>query len=87
MEFVVGEDYKTRGGWRARCIWKSTFGAFFMHFPNPRGALELQIETERGPVHHHNDGKAAAALVVYEPPAFYGHPADIVGKWGEKKED
>ncbi len=97
MEFVVGKDYRTRGGWRARCIWipgavevragtvlRAVGGGYFIHTPNLSEPSMINLNEESPPIWHHPDGRAVAALSVNEPPTYGVHPADLVDVWKEE---
>lgn len=48
MNFIVGKDYKTRGGWKAKCVFIKKSGmAFFAHF----------MEREEEINSHHENGR------------------------------
>lgn len=73
----VGKDYKTRGGWKARIIWKVAQRVEFYAIHKP------ETDQETGPIHHKGDGKAVCILAVGEPPSYGQHPADIIEEWSK----
>ena len=75
MNFEVGKDYRTRGGWRARVIW-----IFFPPFPTASRLVVCHHPKESQSISlHDKDG----ALLTYVGHASLGgnHPADLVGEW------
>jgi len=75
--FEVGEDYLTRGGWKAKVIWvfKASTGMLVVHKPG-------EIEETAGILHDAASGRALATFSVNAPPSFDQHPADLIAKWG-----
>ena len=78
--FEVGKYYKTRGGWKAICVWicQSDIqdSIYFVHRPG-----EKNIESV--PIIHNPLGIALSSFSVNDPPHYGIHPADIIGEWIE----
>jgi hypothetical protein len=75
MKFQVGKVYRTRGGWKALCIWEATMvyastQYYFIHKPKE--------SDESGPILHCLDGMARTVFSVCEIPYYGNNPADIV---------
>ena len=78
----VGKTYKTRGGWDAFVVWKSTqssedvsigTGVYVIHKPN--------TQDESCPIWHQDNGKVSnCTFGVNLAPCYKGHPADIILK-------
>ena len=75
---------EARGGWEALVIWIKTDkqGFYAVHRPGVIATICYpKTDGESSPIYHQPDGTAEAILVVVEPPAYDGHPADL--KMGE----
>lgn len=73
LNIEEGKYFETRGGWIAKIIYVSEIQkqCFAMH--NPGTKFEV------GPVFHEIDtGYANSLFGLLNPPAFTGHPADLV---------
>jgi len=75
IELNIRENsyFYTRGGWIAKVIYVNnpTQKCFAIHNPN--------TPYEVGPVAHElKTGFATPLFSIFEPPAFSGHPADLV---------
>ena len=68
----VGATLRTRGGWDAVVVQVSELrdGFYAIH--------ESDAGQTSAPIWHWPDGSAHAVFSVYEPPAYCGHPADIL---------
>ena len=76
MEYNIGGEYLTYGGWMATIITQPEGGVFYATHPNASYPV----------LHHTFDGSAHSVLVVHDPPAGrpeHHHPADIVILDGE----
>jgi len=90
LDISVGLDYKTRGGWNARVIWK-----FLILQSEDDGIIKIAgrdqgRETTFVVIHKPNTleehlafhdlfGRAVTSFSVQEPPVFdVGHPADLM---------
>lgn len=77
-KFVVHQEYKTRGGWKALCVWVNLQGeGWFIHMPGQNG--------ESHPIMHKPDGRAIEIFTVAPLPSYGQHPADIIDVWREEK--
>lgn len=75
-QIEVGKAYRTRGGWKALVIWRSTRaggGVIVIHRPH--------TEDESIPVLHDFGGIALTLFAVNPAPAYGQHPADLVEAW------
>lgn len=79
IELEVGQTLKTLGGWDATVVWKRKVVTkagvrplyFVVHCPgNP--------DLESVPILHDDNGLAKEKLAVDAPPAYSGHPADLI---------
>jgi hypothetical protein len=71
------QEYLTRGGWKAICIWINLKGeGWFVHKPGDKG--------ESHPTLHNASGQAAEIFTVVPIPNYGLHPADIVDVWREE---
>ena len=82
LKIEKGKKYKTIGGWEAECVYSNGQYVYFIH-STPSDvviAKDFRISGDDvvGPVTHTLDGRAVSAFSVNEPPAFHGHPADII---------
>jgi hypothetical protein len=68
----AGDEFNTRGGWRARVIWVRADGKGFYTVHKP------ETEDEIVPVYHLPDGCAVPIFVLCPPPRYDGDPADIL---------
>ena len=69
----VGKTYKTRGGWDAIVIWKTS-----TKFPMFSVVHKPQTDEEMPHIMHYPDGKHSTAFSVDETPSYGQHPADII---------
>ena len=77
-KYVIHQEYLTRGGWKAICIWINLKGeGWFVHKPGENG--------ESHPTLHMRDGRAAEIFSVAPIPSYGQHPADIVDVWREER--
>lgn len=84
MRFEVGKKYITRGGWAAELVLIADGLFWFTHLvpdqilANPSAKLYTTATT--APIAHEAGGAARYVFALHAPPAFFGHPADIVGE-------
>ena len=79
IKFIIGQEYRTRGGWKVICIWtrgqEPDSGGWFIHKPDTKD--------ETTPIFHDEMGKAEEVFSVHPLPSFGKHPADIIGVWND----
>jgi hypothetical protein len=77
-KFVVHQEYLTRGGWKAICIWVNMKGeGWFVHKPG--------LDGESHPILHMPNGRAVEIFTIVPLPSYDAHPADIIDVWREEK--
>jgi len=73
VKLTVGTKLQAKGGWGAEvvCVSPPTHrpGFYAVHKPGS--------DNRSHPVWHWDNGTAHSVLVVLEPPAYDGHPADL----------
>uniref|UniRef100_A0A7C3WM24 Uncharacterized protein n=1 Tax=Dictyoglomus turgidum TaxID=513050 RepID=A0A7C3WM24_9BACT len=68
-----GKYYYTRGGWIAKVVYVNDKDDICYAVHNPKTPFEV------GPVLHMlSTGFAAPLFSIVEPPAYTGHPADLI---------
>ena len=73
LNIIEGKYFYTRGGWLAKVIYVSNTlsQCYVIHHPG--------TEYEIGPIFHDiTTGYAIPFFSLLEPPAYTGHPADLI---------